>query len=125
MITFPYHQYHPIIDDVITEMYKNDPTLERYGEKGKAKCREDNEHHFHHLETAYQLNNSMMFVDYAMWLNGILKKHGMETKHLVTNFQLILKYMKNRLEKEKEDTFVFYLQEAIILLEEHTANKVE
>ncbi|WP_409299720.1 hypothetical protein [Peribacillus sp. SCS-155] len=82
------------IDEIIIlvteEIYRRDPYLmEKYGERGKTKCTEDNHHHFKHLNTAFELKNSQIFIDYATWLNGILQVHGMSSKHLIENFQII------------------------------------
>ena len=71
-------------------IYDREPALwERYGEKGKKKCLEDNEHHLKQLITATDLGQSKFFTDYAHWLNGILVKHGMSTKHLIDNFRIL------------------------------------
>ncbi|WP_078555211.1 hypothetical protein [Bacillus alkalicellulosilyticus] len=117
MITFPYHQYHPMISEVVDGMYSAYPELARFGDNGRKKCREDNEHHFHHLETAYQLDNEKVFVDYAIWLNGILVRHGMKTEHLIDNFNRIVTATTNQLPIEKEHKFHSYLHAAIIHLQ--------
>lgn len=79
-----------MIEAVTAKIYQQEPSLlERFGERGKEKCKEDNHHHFNHLKTAYELNDTTVFADYAVWLNGILTKHGMKTKHLLDNFQII------------------------------------
>ncbi|CEG28825.1 hypothetical protein [Bacillus sp. B-jedd] len=85
-----------IIDTVTAKIYEREPgLLERYGEKGKLKCKEDNLHHFNHLKTAYELNDKAVFTDYALWLNGILTKHGMSTQHLIDNFAIIEEVLHN------------------------------
>ncbi|AEI39354.1 hypothetical protein [Paenibacillus mucilaginosus] len=79
-----------LIDEVTSAVYENDPhLLERYGERGRVKCREDNEHHFRHLETAYLMKEKAIFTDYALWLSEILSRHGMEPGHLIDNFREI------------------------------------
>jgi hypothetical protein len=83
-----------MIDEITEGMYEAYPELlDKYGEQGKRKCREDNGHHFRHLETAYQVNNDQIFVDYAIWLNGILVRHGMQPDHLIDNFERIQKVL--------------------------------
>lgn len=78
-----------IVDQVTEKIYRLEPALlERFGEQGKAKCREDNHHHLKHLQTAYELNETKVFTDYTVWLNGILTRHGMKTKHLINNFEI-------------------------------------
>ncbi|MGN7359016.1 hypothetical protein ACTHPF_17620 [Paenibacillus sp. SAF-054] len=82
--------YEQLIDSVTALIYEDDPTLlDRYGEKGVRKCKEDNAHHLRHLETAWALQNEKIFTDYAIWLNGILVKYGMSTRMLIINFRFI------------------------------------
>ncbi|WP_145948141.1 hypothetical protein [Paenibacillus sp. Y412MC10] len=42
-----------------------------------------------HLETALELDDSRVFSDYAVWLNGILNNYGMETHTLTDNFRYL------------------------------------
>jgi hypothetical protein len=112
----------------VTEiMYENDPSLlDKYGEKGRRKCIEDNEHHFKHLQTAYDLENGQFFTDYALWLNGILAKYGMTEELLIENFNLI----DDLLEREYKDyeatnDFRAYLASAIQSLQESSYTAAE
>ncbi|GGB70287.1 hypothetical protein [Fictibacillus barbaricus] len=85
-----------MVERVTEKIYGKDPTLiERYGDKGRGKCIEDNHHHFKHLETAYELDNSKFFIDYALWLDGILQKFGMNTEHLMDNFSFIIDVLED------------------------------
>jgi hypothetical protein len=77
-----------IIDEVTEGIYRDYPSLlEKFGEQGRQKCREDNEHHIKHLRTASTMGDHQFFIDYAHWLNGILTSRGMKTDHLVDNFE--------------------------------------
>jgi hypothetical protein len=106
-----------IVNQVSEMIYEREPSLlERFGEKGKEKCREDNHHHMKHLQSAYELKQ--FFKDYAVWLEGILTKHGMKTQHLIDNFKLIqtvLREEKGEHEQQAE-AFTLYLSEAIAVL---------
>ena len=85
-----------MVERVTEKIYEKDPTLiERYGDKGRRKCIEDNHHHFKHLETAYELDNSNFFIDYALWLDGILQKFGMNTELLMDNFSFIIDVLED------------------------------
>jgi hypothetical protein len=95
---------HSLIDSIIEEVtdgiYRDYPILlEKYGERGRQKCKEDNEHHIKYLQTAANMDEEKYFVDYAHWLNGILTSRGMKTEHLIDNFQRL----KNAFEKSIED----------------------
>ncbi|MCF6139360.1 hypothetical protein [Pseudalkalibacillus berkeleyi] len=107
-----------IIDQVIERLYEMYPSLEeRFGEKGKKKCREDNEHHFAHLETSYELQNTQFFVDYAHWLNGILQKHGMTSEHLYNNFKIIEQVITQDIGTDRKNHYKQSLAQAFVELE--------
>ncbi|MCM3784974.1 hypothetical protein M3231_18550 [Neobacillus mesonae] len=101
-------QYERLIEEVTARIYYNAPELiDRYGEVGRQKCREDNLHHMKHLHTAYMLKNPKVFVDYAVWLNGILLTHGMDTRHLIENFRYISESL-HLLEEQEENVLDIY-----------------
>lgn len=100
--------YEHLIAEVVSKIYANAPELaDRYGEQGIMKCKEDNLHHMKHLHTASALRNSQLFIDYAVWLNGILVIHGMQTRHLTDNFRYISESLY-LLEDLDEPTLNFY-----------------
>lgn len=93
-----------IISVVVKGIYEDYPELTgKFGERGKRKCEEDNRHHFDHLDTCLTMNNDQMFVDYALWLNGILTARGMETKHLIDNFERIDRAIAHEGTENQED----------------------
>ncbi len=78
------------IEQVVAEIYEAYPEiLERFGEAGKARCYEDNHHHFDHLETAAKLGQPEVFTKYATWLTNLLTARGMNKNHVIDNFQRI------------------------------------
>ncbi|ANX10632.1 hypothetical protein ABE41_001135 [Fictibacillus arsenicus] len=113
-----------MVERVTEKIYENDPLLmDRYGDKGRAKCIEDNHHHFKHLETAYELDNEEFFTDYALWLDGILTKFGMSTELLMDNFSLIIDVLNEQDVKDtpRIETYIDYLNKANNILGEKTA----
>ncbi|MBM7702125.1 hypothetical protein [Metabacillus iocasae] len=110
--------YKELLDEVVQEIYEAYPDLiNRYGEQGKKKCFEDNVHHMKHLETTYALGgNSQFFTDYALWLNGILVRHGMETRHLIDNFERIQRVVPKYISNPEREAFIHYLNEGIAIL---------
>ncbi len=108
-------KYKPIIERAVEEIYLLYPGLdEQFGERGRIKCYEDNVHHFTYLETAANIKNSKVFVDYALWLDSVLTSRGMKTDHLIDNFKSIIKALDvTEIEKETEELFTQYLHEAI------------
>ncbi|MFD0049413.1 hypothetical protein ACFVHQ_08785 [Actinomycetes bacterium NPDC127524] len=104
-----------IAEEVTELIYMKDPDLTlKYGEKGRRKCVEDNIHHLKHLETAWQLKDERFFIDYAVWLDGILKKFGMQSSLLIMNFELLSSYFMEEKEiaKEEADAYISYLSKA-------------
>ena len=103
-----------IIEEVTDGIYKDNPILlEKYGERERQKCKEDNEHHIKYLQTAAAMDEEKYFVDYAHWLNGILTSRGMKTEHLIDNFHRL----KNAFERLNDDklsrVFINMLESAI------------
>jgi hypothetical protein len=113
-----------MVEKVTEKIYENDPSLlDRYGEKGRGKCIEDNHHHFKHLETAYELGNEEFFTDYALWLDGILQKFGMRTELLMDNFSLIVDVLNEQDVKNTPiiEAYIDYLNKANNILGEKAA----
>jgi hypothetical protein len=113
-----------MVERVTEKIYENDPSLmDRYGEKGRTKCIEDNHHHFKHLETAYELDNEEFFIDYAQWLDGILQKFGMTTELLMDNFSLIVDVLNEQDVKDttRIEAYIDYLNKANNILSEKAA----
>lgn len=113
-----------MVERVTEKIYENDPSLiDRYGDKGRAKCIEDNHHHFKHLETAYELDNEKFFTDYAVWLDGILQKFGMSTELLMDNFSIIINVLneQNLKEDPRINVYIEHLNKANNILSEKAA----
>ena len=116
----------PFIEIVTERIYTLDPSLqERYGEKGKDKCRADNKHHLDHLQTAFELNNANVFTDYTLWLNGILQKYGMKTQTLLDNFVILKEELEllSDLPESNKNRYLSYLTDAIDILEHEKAKE--
>jgi hypothetical protein len=113
-----------MVERVTKRIYENDPSLmDRYGDKGRTKCIEDNHHHFKHLETAYELENAEFFTDYALWLDGILQKFGMSTELLIDNFSIIIDVLTEQGLKvnHRVEVYIDYLNKANDILREKAA----
>ncbi|SEN06529.1 hypothetical protein SAMN05192533_108212 [Mesobacillus persicus] len=106
-----------IIDEVTEGIYNDFPELlTKYGEAGKNKCREDNQHHFKQLKIALEMNNVELFIDYALWLNQILTSRGMQTAHLIDNFRRIESALANVTDPDQTG-YISFLKAAIHALE--------
>jgi hypothetical protein len=108
-----------IIEEVTDGIYRDYPVLlEKYGERGRQKCKEDNEHHIKYLQTAASMDEEKYFVDYAHWLNGILTSRGMKTEHLIDNFQRMVSAFQKSDDDKLSRVFINMLQSAIKSLSE-------
>ncbi|NKE06125.1 hypothetical protein [Mesobacillus selenatarsenatis] len=103
-----------IIEEVTDGIYKDYPILlEKYGERGRQKCKEDNEHHIKYLQTAASMDEEKYFIDYAHWLNGILTSRGMETEHLIDNFNRLIGAIEKLNDDKSARAYVNMLGQAI------------
>ncbi|WP_026571150.1 MULTISPECIES: hypothetical protein [Sediminibacillus] len=107
-----------VIDQAVAGIYRQNPgLLEKFGERGIVKCREDNQHHMDHLETAFSVDDVQIFIDYAVWLNDILTVRGMKTEHLISNFRLIQEAIGDKLTPHHRGTFYQEaLEQAVLAL---------
>ncbi|WP_273853805.1 hypothetical protein [Guptibacillus spartinae] len=114
-------QIDVIIDRVVQGIYRDMPELlERFGEQGRVKCREDNYHHIKHLNSARNLDSDDFFVDYVLWLNNILTARGMKTEHLIDNFKRLENEIGAVESFDEKDDYLSTLKKGIAELEELT-----
>ncbi|MDM5206434.1 MULTISPECIES: hypothetical protein [Cytobacillus] len=112
-------KYEMIAEEVTKRIFQEDPTLiERYGERGRNQTFIDNMHHLDYLKTAMELNTSKIFTDYALWLRGILIKHGMTTQTLIDNFLFLEEELEKcmMVESEIRSAYIGLLGEAVSIL---------
>jgi hypothetical protein len=108
-----------IIEEVTDGIYEDYPILlEKYGERGRQKCKEDNEHHIKYLQTAASMEEEKYFIDYAHWLNGILTSRGMKTEHLIDNFNRLIVAFEKTNEDNSARAYIIMLEHAIVSLSE-------
>lgn len=116
-------QINAIIDRVVHGIYKDMPELmDRFGEQGRVKCREDNHHHIKHLNSARNLDSDDFFVDYVLWLNNILTARGLKTEHLIDNFVRLDKEILDSEPFEEKEDYLRILKKGLAELEELTAD---
>ncbi|WP_377891911.1 hypothetical protein [Alkalihalobacillus sp. R86527] len=112
-----------IVERVVEGIYKDMPELlERFGERGRTKCREDNYHHIKHLDSARKLEADDFFIDYALWLNNLLTSRGMQTKHVIDNFERLEKEIKRANNFGNKEDYLRILSKGKAELEELTVD---
>ena len=94
-------------------IYDAYPNLwERFGERGFLRTEEDNMHHLDHLETAFELQDSKVFVDYSKWLETVLTSRNVETALIIDNFERLIKVLPGNVNGEEEEFMIACLRHA-------------
>lgn len=107
-----------IAKNAANQIYEAYPTLwERFGERGFEHTEKDNMHHLDHLETAYDLKDKQVFLDYSLWLEKVLTSRNVETDLIVDNFERLTSLLVEEIEIEEKEFMQSCLKEAIELLE--------
>jgi len=98
-------------------IYEAYPNLwERFGEQGFQHTEKDNHHHLDHLETAYELEDKQVFLDYSLWLETVLNSRNVETALIIDNFERLINILPGKTEKQEERFMLDCLKEANALL---------
>lgn len=94
-------------------IYEAYPNLwERFGERGFLRTEEDNLHHLDHLETAFDLQDRQIFIDYSLWLEGVLNSRNVETALIIDNFNRLMETLPGKAGMEEEAFMLECLDEA-------------
>jgi MerR family transcriptional regulator, light-induced transcriptional regulator len=88
--------------EAITERHfeLNPGLARRYGEAGRAKCRQDAQYHLSYLAEAIEASLPSLFADYAAWAKVMLEARGVPAADLVHNFQVTREVLGDRLPAE-------------------------
>lgn len=106
-----------IVDQIVHKFYDQYPELiKKFGENGKKRTREDNYYHLQYLETAFELHNEQVFIDYSLWLNEVLTSRGVGTSLIIKNFQWLSEAVDQLADDNMKAFFQDVLQKAIIQL---------
>jgi hypothetical protein len=66
---------------VTAAIYEEFPDLiEKYGERGRARCLQDMHYNIEHLIPAVDLQEPELFAQYVRWLDGMLRARGVATR---------------------------------------------
>ncbi|SES18894.1 hypothetical protein [Salipaludibacillus aurantiacus] len=101
------------VAEALTEkFYEQDGAeLEKFGDRGRKHTKEDLLHHFNYLNTAYELENEQIFVDYALWLHQVLVTRGVPEEMLLKSFA----WIDEELERYEEDKRMAFYQKCLRL----------
>ncbi|TWT03724.1 hypothetical protein [Planomicrobium sp. CPCC 101079] len=99
-------------------IYAAHPELvERFGENGIIHTEKDNMHHLDHLETAYSLKQTSLFLDYTKWLQTVLESRNVGTHLIIDNFERLIEILPGKVDLKEEEFMIQSLKEAIHLLD--------
>ncbi|MGK7376211.1 hypothetical protein ACSFXN_00120 [Planococcus sp. 1R117A] len=106
-----------IATETAKSIYKAYPNLwDRFGERGFQHTEQDNHHHLDHLETAFELEDKQVFLDYSRWLETVLNSRNVETALIIDNFERLINILPGKTGKQEEIFMLECLQEANALL---------
>lgn len=96
-----------IASNTAKSIYEAYPNLwERFGERGFLRTEEDNMHHLDHLETAFDLQDQQVFIDYSKWLETVLTSRNVETALIVDNFERLIKVLPGNVNAKEEEFMI-------------------
>jgi len=75
--------------------------LEKYGERGRAKCLQDMRHNFDHLAPSVALEDPTLFRDYARWLEELLAARRIPTSEIRRTLELMDEQTRRRLSADE------------------------
>ncbi|MFP7495102.1 hypothetical protein SFC66_15100 [Terribacillus saccharophilus] len=103
-----------LLDRIVEDIFDAYPSLyERYGENGKKRTREDNQHHLDYLQTAYDADDSQLFVDYTLWLHELLSSRGMNERIIIDNYSRLIRLLDGYMSEQYYRFFKACLEEGI------------
>ncbi|WP_216831281.1 globin family protein [Alkalihalobacterium elongatum] len=107
-----------IVNEIVKKFYEKYPTLvDKFGENGRKRTREDNFYHLQYLDTAWKLKNKKVFIDYSLWLNEVLTSRNVSTTLVLENFQWLKEELHGLIDPDVETFYTEVLDEAIDVLE--------
>lgn len=102
------------VEEVTRRIYANHPELlQRFGEKGKAACREDIHHHLEYLGASLYGEDGGPFREYVLWLASVLESRGVPGSHLLESLQLLRQFFESRLGADQAAPVLDRLQDGI------------
>lgn len=102
---------------IVAQHYALQPELvERYGEKGRAKCLEDAHYHLTYLSEAVATDHTSIFADYVGWAKVLLTGINISSADLAKNLQIISTVLKKELPEQASAVVNEYIEEGLTKL---------
>jgi hypothetical protein len=107
---------------VTDAMYRERPELlDRYGERGRAKCLQDMRYNLEHLAPAVELDDPASFARYAAWCDALLRSRGVPTDDLARSLVLMERELRARLPADEADAAAASLHAGLAALRPRAA----
>lgn len=93
-----------LTDDVVSSLYGRHPDwLDRWGEAGRARCRDDVTYHLSYLADGLALERPDLFAGYVVWTAGYLETLGIPRDHLAETLAALDQAARHRMPAEHRD----------------------
>jgi MerR family transcriptional regulator, light-induced transcriptional regulator len=90
--------------------------LEKYGVKGKQKCREDAAFHLHYLSEAVSASSTKIFADYIGWAKIMLVSRGIEWHDLEQTLAAMKRALVKNASRDEGALLASFIDAALKLL---------
>lgn len=92
-----------LTDDTVSALYARHPEwLERWGEAGRTRCREDVTYHLSYLADGLALTRPDLFASYVGWIAGYLETLGIQRAHLAETLAALQRASRHQLSVEHQ-----------------------
>lgn len=100
-----------LAERVVERQYLLQPDLmARYGETGREKCLQDTKHHLSSILSAIALSTPGVFVEYVIWVRGLLAAHNIPSEDVARNLICIRDVLHDELPEEISEVAVAYVE---------------
>ncbi len=90
-----------LAEAIVARQYEQQPgLLERYGERGRAKCVEDTEYTLSFLATALAYSSGPILSEYVAWMRPMMVAFGVEREHVDEHLACVREVLRERLPEE-------------------------
>lgn len=99
-----------LTEDVVSTLYASHPEwMVRWGEAGRARCRDDVTYHLSYLADGLALGRPDQFASYITWIAGYLETLGIPRDHLAETLVALDGATRRRLPVEHQDAILAVL----------------
>lgn len=91
-------QRYSFADTIVERQYQSHPELiDLFGAEGKQRCREDVVNHLKYLQSAVELGQEGLFINYLAWAKIVLDRLRVGPEHLLENIKITREVLSEQL----------------------------